>query len=310
MIRSRLTLFLGASVSLLLLVPCLAYQGKGQGGAPSSQNSSPQNNSGGPSSNPGQSTGSGGGFSMEAEVLAYQSLQSDSEAIACDIAAYLLRNYLPASPNPMVPASTSTDPELPASVPKSLPKIASPCLFVIKPPAMKPESSPTGVVLLLSSDTGLANLQQWRASMAIMMGLQLTAKAYCQENKEGEEKAFVPGDVITTADQAVTLVKDIVGLFATNQSISGVQGTIQDQALANGVARQLKAFGVPVLVPATYSPYAMGGLDATDSPFLSNYDKLIRLRMCLQAQRQSASNAMDKSAIASLTAQLKSLSDQ
>ena len=291
--RARLNLWLGlfAAVALSPLAPCIGQQGKGSS---SSQKSSAQTTEGGSGSNSGQSTGSAGGFSMEAEILAYQSLQSDSEAIACDVATYLFPNYtIPAMPNQL---SSSA--------------VTSPCRFGNPLSNTKPAYSATGVVILLSSDAGLANLQQWRASMAIMKGFELEAQPYCQEKKDGSEKAVLPTDVLTAADQAVTVVKDIAGLFALNQSISGVQGTIQDQALGNGVARQLKAIGIPVLVPAIYSPYSIGGLDPADSPFLANYEKIIRLRVCLQAQMRSAATTADRATIDSVKAQLKALNDE
>jgi hypothetical protein len=82
-----------------------------------------------------------------------------------------------------------------------------------------------------------------------------------------------------------------LGLFASNRSQSPVVGTIQDQALLNGVARQLLAWKVSVLIPEVYSPYLLGNDDYSNSPFFSNLSKLVKARSnCVQAGKVATSH--------------------
>jgi hypothetical protein len=175
----------------------------------------------------------------------------------------------------------------------------------------EPKASKYGVVVTFAADQMLASFQQWEASMATMEELQLRSKLYCAETgKGGEQKAVSPSDIIGAADQAVGLAKDVVSLFAVNQSIAGVSGTIMDQALVASVARQLRAINVAVVIPGSYSPYTLGGLDASKSPFLTNFEKLIQTRICLQAVKLSKQATIDKDALAKAATEFKSISDQ
>ena len=76
--------------------------------------------------------------------------------------------------------------------------------------------------------------------------------------------------VETAISSTLTILQTIAGFFATNQSITGIQGTPQDQPLVAAVARRLLSMKANVYTPSIYSPYSLTGLDYTQSPFLAN----------------------------------------
>jgi hypothetical protein len=204
---------------------------------------------------------SGLGFSIETEMLTYKSLEANSEAIACDIARRLYGGELG-------PASGSV-----------------PCTI------QSGSSSKYGVVIVSSSNDVAASFQLWRADMASMNALEQRGSKLCTADAGGTQSRGAPAAAasaassalagLTPAGQILPLAQSVIGMFATNESISPVTGTIHDQALMNGVARQLKALGISVLIPEIYDPFALGGADAATSPFLSNLQKLIETRSCL-----------------------------
>jgi hypothetical protein len=169
-------------------------------------------------------------------------------------------------------------------------------------------SSLTGVVIMSSSGTTLANFQVWRSTMVMMKQLQIRAADYKCPSAEREKTLGVPG--LDIASQAITLVQGVLAMFASNESAMGVQGTIQDQALVDGVARQLRALDVPVLVPDTYGPFTLSGVDYKNSPFLGNLGKLTRCRICLQAILRDPSFQLSKSDVDALTAKRKDYTDK
>jgi hypothetical protein len=267
--------------------------GNGSGGGGSGGG---QGNNGGGGGNPGGG-GGGGGFSIEAEILAYKALQSDSEAIACDIAGFVAQVDGTAIDTPLgqnphdKDAGRVTNPRL---IGKKywgdLPGGGKVCVQTERLP--RPTPATPGVVLVSSASTTLVNFQLWRLNMAIMKQFSLRAQAFsCPPPKQQGESV---GTVATAADEVVTLVKDVVGLFATTESVTGIPGTIQDQALMDAVGRQLRAINVRVLMPDAYSPYTLGGIDYENSPFLSSLTKVLTLRACLQGQQTPAASVADK----------------
>jgi hypothetical protein len=120
--------------------------GKSGGSSPSapSNGSSPSNSGGPPAA--GAPAGGGGGFSIEAEILAYKALQSDSEAIACDVAGFL------------VDSATKISPNGPNARTKDKSKGATPQTASCAGSSVS-GSTAKGVVLLSASGTTLANFQ-------------------------------------------------------------------------------------------------------------------------------------------------------
>jgi hypothetical protein len=287
---------------VMALLACCQTGSAGQGGGSKGGGGQTQGSGGGGGNNNGgggggssggggggNSGGGGGGFSIEAEILAYKALQSDSEAIACDIAGFLAQADgtvvdSPLGQNPHnKDQSQLTNPRL---IGKKywgdLPDRPRVCQLTGQ--LSRPTSTTPGVVLISSTDTTLTNFQLWRLNMAIMKQFRLRALGYnCPPPKKQGESAV--GDAAADADQVVTLVKDVIGLFATTESVAGFTGTIQDQALIDAVGRQLRAVNVPVLMPGTYSPFTLGGIDAENSPFLSSLANLLTVRACLQGQQ-------------------------
>jgi hypothetical protein len=190
---------------------------------------------------------SGGTFSMETEIFAYRALQSDVEAIACDVSGFINGSARP-------------------------PDDKGSC-------APAPDGTGNGLIIVSSTTTIPASFQIWRANMAVANELLSLAKQ--QGCPASGQHAL---DFVSTAPVVVSLIQGVVGLFATSQSSVGVQGSIQDQALMSRVARQLRGLKFRILMPDVYPPFTFGGLDYTNSPFLVTLQNLITQRSCLNAQ--------------------------
>src|SRR5271156_5347197 len=96
----------------------------------------------------GDSTPAGVGFSLESEMLTYRALESNSEAIACDVTAFLngtSPNFTDSSAVPVCAANAA--------------------------------SNNVGVVLLPFDKSTFADFQLWRADMAMMQRFQEKARA-------------------------------------------------------------------------------------------------------------------------------------
>jgi len=172
-----------------------------------------------------------------------------------------------------------------------------------------------GVIVLSSADPTIPNFQAWRLNMAIVGMLRQRAEAYTKNccpsvstlacpaqvgqgkapAQEGKVKTFALdlSSGLSTASSVVGLIQSVAQLFAVNESVAGVAGTIQDQALIDGIARHFRAMGIPVLAPGTYASFGLdvsydpnNGYDSSHSPFLKNLTLLIQDRICLQGQIQ------------------------
>jgi hypothetical protein len=205
-------------------------------------------------SNPGNSSGGGGApgvsFSIESEVLAYKSLESDSEAIGCDI-------FLALST-----ANSAQDQECPL-----------------------PRTTGASVKILVGSPSTFSNFQQWQAAMTIARLLLSRVNALdksCSNisSATGGRGGIAPVDAMNAVQQGISILQTVLGLFATNESLAGVSGTIQDQALVNAVARQLRIGGAQVIAPDTYPPKLLEMGDG--SLFLNRLMLLLTARDCLQ----------------------------
>jgi hypothetical protein len=207
----------------------------------------------------GPSSGAGApGFSIESEMLTYRALESNSETVACDIAAYLYK--------------------VPVTFDKST--AASKCSV------NGPAGSVSGIVLLPYDQNVIDALQRWRADIEVMMELQKRVEPYCgttntiqQGNKGSANAASIAG--LTPAGSALTLAQGVLGTLATQTEISAVVGTVEDRAFLDGVARQLSASGIHVLLPTAYAPYTLNGVDDSTSPFLSMLNKFLKTRDCI-----------------------------
>lgn len=201
------------------------------------------------------------GFSIETEMLTYKSLQANSEAVACDIARHLFGGEIgPPTENAPCTIRSNADPG-------------------------------AGIVIVSSETTVFSDFQLWRADMASMIALETRANQFCPPETAPQIKTrglpVAAAAKATPEGQMLPMAQAVLGMFATTESISPVTGTIHDQALMNGVARQLRALRIAVLIPEIYSPYALGGADPANSPYLSNLAKIIASRSCLQGKKDT-----------------------
>lgn len=204
----------------------------------------------------GDSSPAGVGFSIESEMLTYRALESNSEAIACDVAAFLNGT----SPNfTSPPAGAACD--------------------------VKAGSHNVSIVLLPFDKSAFADFQLWRADMATMDRLQRKAAAFdCPpgaQSKGAVSAAASSALNLTPAGPMLNAAQGVLGLLASEEATSPVTGTIQDQAFMNGVGRQLLALKVPVIMPTGYAPFSMAPLDRKTSPFLASLDMILSAEGCL-----------------------------
>ncbi|HEY4379135.1 MAG TPA: hypothetical protein VGN01_02250 [Acidobacteriaceae bacterium] len=227
--------------------------------------------------------GSSSGFSIETEMLTYRALESNGEAIACDVAAYLY--------------GAKTDfRKMPGG---AVCNVGS------------NSSSSVGVVVLPFDRSAFADFQIWRSDMQTMAEFEVRGANACAAHANAQEGAQ-PGrpqgrgltgttsttsaastaaavggvmGAMTPAGAMLTTGAGILGLFAKNQDSSPVGGTIEDQAFMDNVSRELRSVNVSVLMPTVYSPFGLSSIDPARSPFVTALDKLLHTRDCLVASK-------------------------
>jgi hypothetical protein len=223
------------------------------------------------------------GFSIETEMLTYRALESNGEAIACDVAAYLY--------------NTKTDfRKMPGGAVCNVGSNSSPAV---------------GVVVLPFDRSAFADFQIWRSDMQTMAEFEVRGAAACNAKPApAAADAGQPGKpqgrgltattttaaattaavggvmgAMTPAGAMLTTGAGILGLFAKNQDSSPVGGTIEDQAFMDNVSRELRTVNVAVLMPSVYTPYGLTSIDAAHSPFFIALDKLLHTHDCLIASK-------------------------
>jgi hypothetical protein len=247
---SRQGMFSGFLVSILLFVSSAVFPQSTPSTSPPASTPPPA------AAAPAAAAPSPSSFSIEGDIFAYKALEAQSEAIACDVAASLHPTGsvgIPQAPNFQFPSGAGTA-----------------CNGTAKTYASK-------VLMVSSTGATMANYQIWRMNMLLMKKLI--------ERANSISTAAAPPD-LTIATQVVALVQGVLGLFASNQTASGIVGSIPDQALENDVARNLRNLGVQVLMPDTYTSYALGGIDPTTSPFITTLEQLLIAHQTLQRTLQ------------------------
>jgi len=263
----------------------LPAQSKSKAGSSSKSGSSSSGSSGGGS---GSSSGGGGGggggeasggppFSIETEMFTYKAVQHNSAAIACDTAQFLFQGQV---------ADAPAGAHAPCSISGA-------------------SGARPGIILVSSDSTLLSDFQVWRADMATMQSLAARAKQTCvAPEKAGEPGAPQPTHLrsrgllgsalssLATPDAASAAAGSIMQMLSSSESVTSVIGTVEDPALMNEVARQLRSLNVQVLVPELYNPNALGAINAARSPYLQSlatvfdtYDK------CSEAKAGYSANA-------------------
>jgi hypothetical protein len=219
-------------------------------------------------------------FSIESEMLTYRALESDSEAVACDIAAYLNGGAADFNSPPSGQVCTVN---------------------------AGSANTKAGVVIVPFDRNVFDDFHLWRADMETMNELRMRAATYCPASPVtniNERGAKAPGEKqaaaaagsalsFTPAGSALSLAQSALALMSSETSTSPVGGTIEDQAFMDGVARELRSLSVRVLMPTSYGPYSLSMTDESRSPFLSYLDKLFEARACLEDQ-EAKDDARDK----------------
>ena len=233
-------------------------------------------------------TNTASGFSIETEMLTYRSLESNGEAIACDVAAYLY----------------GTKPDF-----KDLPTGAI-CNVG------SGGGANIGVVVLPFDRSAFADFQIWRDDMETMAEFEQRAGNACAT----KEAAGAPGSsppppeaprgrgltassapstaaaiggvmgAMTPAGAMLSTGQGVLGLFAKNQDSTPVSGTIEDQAFMDNVGRELREVNISVLMPTVYSPYELTSVDPARSPFVNALTRLMHTHDCLGASNPDAKN--------------------
>ena len=217
------------------------------------------------------------GFSIETEMLTYRALESNGEAIACDVASYLENvktSFQSQSGGAICNVPSATDP------------------------------STVGVIVLPFDRSVFADFQIWRSDMQTMAEFEQRGASACNAEPKVELPGTEPpkssgftsrgltassatsssassvlgmlpgGNVLSAASGAL-------GLFASSQEAAPVGGTIEDQAFMDNVGRELRTVNISVMMPSVYTPYGLTSVDPARSPFFIALDKLLHTRDCL-----------------------------
>jgi hypothetical protein len=195
-------------------------------------------------------------------MFTYKAVEENSQVIACDIARYLFQGEVSEAP----------------------PGAHAPCAI------SNPSQSTPGIVIVSSDSTLVSDFQLWRADMATMAALEARADTVCVDaaakSENGQETPAQPhiksrgltggGGLAGTAAALAKLTPQgaaigaALQLFSSSQTVTSVVGTVQNPALLNEVARELRSLNVLVLVPELYNPNALGGADYTSSPYMQS----------------------------------------
>jgi hypothetical protein len=222
-------------------------------------------------------TNTASGFSIETEMLTYRALESNGEAIACDVAAYLY--------------GTRTD----------FKKVPTGAICNV---GSSNGPSNIGVVILPFDRNAFADFQIWRSDMQTMAEFEQRGNTACNATPKAEQlgtELSKPSDVTSrgltpssaTASSAtlalgmlpggniLSATSGVLGLFASSHEASPVGGTIEDQAFMDNVSRELRTVNISVMMPSVYTPYGLTSVDPARSPFFIALDKLLHTRDCL-----------------------------
>ena len=194
-------------------------------------------------------------FSIETEMLTYRALESNSEAIACDVSGFLYHS----------PADFKT---------ASAGGVCN----------VKAGSRAVTVLIASPDQTAFADFNVWRTDMATMDRLLDKAEGFnCPAGNHRAGVSAVSSLLsMSPAGPPLALAQSVFALLNKTEEVSAVGGTIQDRAFIDGLARELRALQVRVIVPATYTPYSLSQIDEKSSPFMNQLDTLMLAEGCLK----------------------------
>jgi hypothetical protein len=204
-------------------------------------------------------------------MLTYSALESNSEAIACDVAAYLNNT----------------------SVNFTNPPAGSVC-------NVNAGATTATVVILPFDRNEFSDFEIWRSDMVTISQLRDRAKATYQCPKTAASRTSTAPTMLASISPYGALAETALSMMSTDQSSAPVVGTIQDQAFIDGVARELRTLKVRVMMPSNYTSYGLVALDQSHSPFMTNLSKLIDARACLADLGASDANK-DKTGVEQLS---------
>lgn len=257
------------SVGFFLVQFCLVASAVASPSYASAQDTSGKSPSSNGSTSGSKETSGGLGFSIESEMLTYRALESNSEAVGCDIVAYL-RGGL-------------------AKFPKQ--PSAEVCMVE------GGTNSNARVVIFPFQETQFSDFQLWRADMEIMRELLMRGQSYCPEVAQGTQTLqggieIKERGTLTALGPAgsLSLLQSAIGMISSEASASPVLGTIEDDAFMDGVARELRGLNVPVIMPTTFLSYSLNPIDASRSPLLTILSRVYEVRECLE-QKKNTSDA-------------------
>jgi len=220
-------------------------------------------------------------------MFTYKAVEENSEVIACDIARYLFQGEVVEAP----------------------PGSHAPCAI-----SNAAQSNP-GIVIVSSDSSLMSDFQLWRADMATMSALEARAKNVCVAEAKNENGEPVPAQQphiksrglggavaglaqVTPQGQAIGAA---LALFSSSQTVNSTVGTVENPALINEVARELRSLNVLVLVPELYNPGSLGPADYTNSPYLQNLENFnSSYEKCTTAKAGYPENAPEAASINSL----------
>jgi hypothetical protein len=194
-------------------------------------------------------------------MLTYRALESNSEAIACDVES-VISGTKPGFSNPVGGAACA----IPANMPE------------------------TTIVLLPFEKSELEDFAAWRAGMADLAELQGKAASLgCPKNpnpgisaRTGTSTSSLSTFLsMTPAGPPLAMAQSVFGLLESEETSTSVSGNIKDLAFVNNVARQLKSLHIFVLLPSSFDPESFAVEDETVSPFLASKKRTLLARGCL-----------------------------
>jgi hypothetical protein len=248
---------LGLAVSVLCILTGAAHS--------QSQNQQPK-----PSGSAGSA--SSPGFSIESEMLTYRALESNSDAIACEIAYLLAGQRLTRESWKMSSESTGKRCD-------------------------NPGSDPGQKVVILPFDSNVvSDFAIWRSDMATIAEMLDRSSKVCSasgqpvsqpqssenSNQTPTEKgAASAGAFVPSLNPWLAAASSALGLFTSDYSTAPVSGTIEDQAFIDNVGRDLRVLNVTVFSPSVYSPNSLSPIDSSQSPFLTRLTALLNVHDCL-----------------------------
>ena len=223
-------------------------------------------------------------------MFTYKALEENSQVIACDIARYLFQSDVT---------------EAPAGA-------HAPCVV------SNPSQSNPGIVIVSPDSTLVSDFQLWRADMATMSALESRANDVCVAGEAKSDNSQETPTQPTRKSRGLTgggglagaaaglakltpqgqAVGAILEMFSSSQTVTAVVGTVQNPALLNEVARELRSLNVLVLVPELYNPNALGAADYSTSPYMENLGGFYAsYEKCTKAKAGATENSPEATSI-------------